>query len=68
MTNSELLKEKIKESGYKIQHIADEIGLSRQALSNKINNNTQFTVEEMKAMSGILKVDGEEMKRIFFDD
>ena len=68
MTNSELLKEKIKESGYKIQFIADKIGLSRQALSNKTNNNTQFTVEEMKAISKILKVDGEEMKRIFFDD
>ena len=65
MTNSVLLKEKIKLSGYKIGYLAEELGLSRQALSNKINNNTDFTVKEMQILSKILYLSDLDMKNIF---
>lgn len=67
MTNTKELKKKIKESGYKIGYLAKQLELCRQALSNKINNYTEFTVNEMDKLSKILKLDDEERKKIFFN-
>jgi hypothetical protein len=68
LTNTTLLKKKIKESGYKIEKIASVLEVSRQTLSNKINNNTDFTVKEMYGLSDFLNIDAVEMKEIFFDN
>ena len=68
MTNTTLLKKRIKESGYKIEKIASVLEVSRQTLSNKINNNTDFTVKEMYGLSDFLNIDAVEMKEIFFDN
>lgn len=68
LTNTTLLKKRIKESGYKIEKIASVLEVSRQTLSNKINNNTDFTVKEMYGLSDFLNIDAVEMKEIFFFD
>ncbi|RDY20743.1 helix-turn-helix domain-containing protein [Criibacterium bergeronii] len=65
MTNSKKLKDSIKKSGYKMGYLANKLGLSRQALSNKINNITDFTVKEMLTLSQILALNDEERKEIF---
>ena len=68
MTNTELLKDKIEQSGYKKSYIAKAIGLkSTYGLSLKINNETEFKASEINALCELLKIDSlEEKQRIFF--
>ena len=47
MTNTELLREKIDQSGYKLRFIAKKIGITYQGLLNKINNRSEFRANEM---------------------
>lgn len=68
VTNTEKLKYKIKISGYKLSHLAGEMSITRQGLFNKINNRTDFTVEEMKKLSVLLKLKDCEMKEIFLSN
>lgn len=68
MTNTELLKAKIDESGYKIQYVAEKCGLSYQGFLNKMNNKTQFTAPEIKTLRTLLKLSPEDVERIFFTD
>lgn len=56
MTNSELLKKIIEESGLKIGFIADYVGISRQLLWKKINNLTPFNQYEIDKMCEVLKI------------
>ena len=42
MTNTELLREKIDQSGYKLRFIAKKIGITYQGLLNKINNRSEW--------------------------
>lgn len=66
MTNTDLLKRKIDESGYKMQFIAEYIGVSYQALYNKIGNKTEFLASEIMKLSELLKLTDEERNEIFF--
>lgn len=67
MTNSELLKKKIEESGLKISHIASFVGISRQLLWKKVNNKTSFNQYEIEKMCSILKITKlSEKESIFF--
>lgn len=68
MTNTELLEKKIDESGYKRSYLANAIGLkSRQALANKIKNESEFTATEINALCDLLKIESlEEKDSIFF--
>lgn len=68
VTNTEQLKSKIKASGYKLSYLAEEISITRQGLFNKINNRTDFTVEEMKKLSLLLNLKDREMKEIFLSN
>ena len=65
MTNATLLKAKIDASGYKIKYIAAQIGLSYQGFLNKIRNKTDFTAPEIKGLCELLRIEPEEMERIF---
>lgn len=68
MTNTNLLIQKINDSGYKRSYIAKAIGLkSAYGLSKKINNETEFKASEINALCEILKIDSaEEKEAIFF--
>jgi len=66
LTNTDLLKRKIDESGYKMQFIAEYIGVSYQALYNKIGNKTEFLASEIMKLSELLKLTDEERNEIFF--
>ena len=46
MTNTELLREKIDQSGYKLRFIAKKIGITYQGLLNKINNRSEFRAND----------------------
>lgn len=66
MTDSVLLREKIKKSGYKMSHIADCSGLTYQGLLNKINNRNEFKADEMQALRELLNLSNEEVLAVFF--
>lgn len=66
MINSELLKDKIKESGMKIQYVAIQIGLTPAGLYKKLNNGSEFKVSEIMALTRVLNLSSEERDAIFF--
>lgn len=67
MTNTDLLKEVISKSGYKLEYLADKCGITRQSLSNKIANRNIFTAEEISVLCRELKINSlTEKERIFF--
>ena len=67
MTNSRLLKEIISKSGLKMERLADLCGITRQSLTNKINNRSSFTAREIDILCKALKITSlSEKERIFF--
>lgn len=69
MNNTELLRKKIEDSGYKIYFIAEKLGLTPQGLYLKLNNTHQFKAKEIQKLCRILNItDSEEMKAIFFNE
>lgn len=66
MTNTEELRKLIEKSGLKYQFIADELGISRFALNNKIENRTQFKSGEIKTLCELLKITSLSTKELIF--
>lgn len=67
MTNTTLLKEKIRQSGLKLTFIAQYMGLSRAGLYNKINNKRPFNQYEIDKLCRVLKIkSAKEVEDIFF--
>ena len=67
MTNTELLREIISKSGFKLEYLASKCGITRQSLSNKITNRNIFTAEEIAVLCQELKISSlTEKERIFF--
>ena len=66
MTNSDLLKQVIDESGLKIGHIASFVGISRQLLWKKVNNPTPSNQYEIDKMCEVLKITSLRQKESIF--
>lgn len=66
MTNTLLLEDRIKKSGYKRSYIANKIGMSAYTLSKKINNENEFLASEINGLCDILNIDTNDRMRIFF--
>lgn len=67
MTNTKLLKEKIKESGLKMGYLVEQLQTSYVWLNKKINNEVPFKACEIQSLCEILGiVDLKEKDRIFF--
>ena len=66
MTNSDLLKQVIEESGLKIGFIASFVGISRQLLWKKVNNLTPFNQYEIDKMCDVLKITSLRQKESIF--
>lgn len=67
LVNTELLKARIEGSGLKLSYIKDTLGLSYQALRNKIYGVSKFTAEEIAVLCRVLKItDLLEKEAIFF--
>lgn len=67
MTNIRLLKEKIKRSGLKKNHIAKELGMSRQTFNAYLEGKMEFRVSHMNILCALLNIDPEQREAIFFD-
>ncbi len=66
LTNSELLKKIIDESGLKVGFIADYVGISRQLLWKKVNNLTPFNQYEIDKMCDVLRITSLRQKESVF--
>lgn len=65
MINTKLLKSYFVKNGLKQEEIAKKIGISYQSLSDKINNKSQFKVDEVSILCKILDIK-DEKDDIFF--
>ena len=67
MTNSEMLKKAIGESGYMISWIMKQMGIkSYSTLRDKIDNKQEFKASEIAKLCEILHLDSDQMNGIFF--
>lgn len=66
MTNMELLKEKIRDSGMTMTAIAIKAGMVRETLYNRLNGIGDFTASEMMGLVRALKLKNSERDAIFF--
>ena len=66
MTNTELLRRKIDEAGYKLSYVAEQCGLTYQGFMNKVNNKSDFTAPEINKLRILLRLSPEDVERIFF--
>lgn len=67
MTDTYRLKKIIDSSGFRIDHIAKELNLSRQGLYNKINNRYEFKTSEVEKICKLLGISSlKEKERIFY--
>ena len=66
MTNTELLEEKITQSGIKKTHLAKKLGLSLAGFRNCCINKAEFKASQVHTLCEELHIDLEEMKVIFF--
>lgn len=65
MTDIELLKEKIKDSGMKITSIAEKTGMLRETLYNRLNGKGEFTASEIISLSDVLRLSKTDRDKIF---
>ena len=61
----ELLNDKIRVSGLKKNYIAEQMGIDRVSLYNKLAGKTEFTVTEIISLCDILKLNDKDKKQIF---
>lgn len=66
MVNTQLLDEKMKESGYKIGFIVSKLGISRQAFDKKRKNKYPFKGAEVYVLCDLLRLSDDAKTQIFF--
>lgn len=64
--NSDLLKNKLREVGISEEDMAKAMGISKDALENRLNGKTEFTLKDIIAVVQILGLDRRETGQIFF--
>lgn len=66
MTNSELFEMMVRDKGIKKTFIADKLGISNQALLNKISNKSEFKAGETIVIRDLLGLTNQQWEQIFF--
>ena len=66
MTNTTLLENYIKKSGYKKSFLADAIGVSRAGFSLKLKNKSIFNADEIDILCKLLAIGTKDRMAIFF--
>lgn len=66
MTNTELFRKKIEDKGISLKFLASKIGITRESLYNKLNNETEFKASEISKISDVLQLTSKERDDIFF--
>ncbi len=66
MVDKDLLNQEIKKSGLRKDFIANELHITKQALSNKINGKNEFRGKECTALKDMLHLSNDQFLSIFF--
>lgn len=66
MTNTSLLEQYIKNSGYKKSFIAKQLGITAYGLALKIYNRSEFKASEILVLCELLKIEAKDKDAIFF--
>ena len=67
MTNTNLLKQQIQTSGYKLSFLASQLGLSSYGFSLKVNGEREFKASEISKLCELLNITSlTEREKIFF--
>lgn len=66
MVNSNKIKGRMVELGYRQKDIAKALQISSPAVSQKLNNVRPTNLDEAKLLAEILKIDNEEFGKYFF--
>ena len=66
MTDLKVLNSKINSSGYKKSFLAEQLGISKQALSQKLAGQHEFKSNQIQILCKYLGIAPKEMKDIFF--
>ena len=66
MTNTLLLEEHIKKSGYKKKHLIKALGISRYGFTLKCTNKSEFKACEIDILCKLLNISVKERMAIFF--
>ena len=66
MVDTEKLKTAITDSGMKRTAIAQRLGISLHAFTNKVNNKSEFKVPEVLKLETILSLNEAKTREIFF--
>lgn len=66
MTDTKRLRERIAQAGFKYKFLAYKMGISAYTLQKKIDNDSEFMVSEVDALSELLGLSLKEKDAIFF--
>ena len=67
MTDKELLEQAIERSGVKVAKLMEAANIKSYAtFRGRLNNDTEFTASEIKAISDVLRLTVAERDKIFF--
>lgn len=66
MTDVTLLEQVLEESGFRLEYIAKQMGLTYQGFRNKIIGKSEFKTREVSALCSILGLTSEMRDKIFF--
>ncbi len=66
MTNTVLLNEQIKKSGFRKDYIAKTLGISVSCLSHKIAGRREFKASEIKTLCALLDIKSAAIKEAIF--
>lgn len=66
MTNTEQLKALLRQSGYKLRHVASVVGVSDNTLRSKLNGTSEFKLDEAERLASLLELDETQRIEYFF--
>lgn len=66
---SEILRDEIKNSGFKLRKLMDEVGIANYTtFNNKLTGKSDFTLGEIRKLCELLNFTPEKVRCIFFED
>ena len=68
MANTEMIRDYIRASGYKMQYVARALKISPNALNLKLQGRTQFKLSEAERLSAVLGLSMYERDLCFFEE
>lgn len=66
MTDTQKLREKIKDEGVSITFLAQKAGITRECFYQRLRNESDFRASEIVAISQALHMTGKQREAIFF--